>query len=88
MIIDEHLIKKMTELSKLEMKAEGWRKHGAAVAVVSGVIDVLRVERGVDAAPHVQRVLGFDDVLASVVQCAVAEQEAHAAQGQIFLVVA
>jgi len=70
------------------MQAEGWSKQGAAIAVISRVIDVLRVERGEDSAPHVQRVVGFDDVLAAIIQFAVAKQEAEAAQGQIFLVLA
>ena len=74
--------------SKLDMKAQRRRKQRAAVAVVAGVVDVLRVERSEDAAPDVQRVVGFDNVLAAVVQFAVAEQEAEASEGQIFLVVA
>src|SRR5580693_1192808 len=74
--------------SKLDVKAEGRRKHGAAVAVVAGVDDVLRVESGEDATPHVKRVVSFDDVLAPIVQPAVAEQEADASEGQILLMLA
>src|SRR5579863_4034146 len=77
-----------TSSSKLDMQAEGRSNQGAAVAVVAGVVDVLRVERREDSAPHVQRVVGFDNVLAPIVQFAVAEQEAEASEGQIFLMVA
>ena len=74
--------------SKLHVQPKRGGKHRAAIAVVAGAVDILRVERREDAAPHVQRVVGFHDVLAAVVQIAVAEQEAEAAQGQIFLVLA
>jgi len=66
-----------TNLSKLDMQAEGWREDRAAVAIVAGVVDVLRIERGEDAAPHVQRVIGFENVFAAIVQVAVAQQESE-----------
>jgi len=49
--------------SELDMQAEGWRKHGAAVAVVAGVGDVLRVERREDAAPELQSAVAFFNIL-------------------------
>ncbi|HEY6373248.1 MAG TPA: hypothetical protein VIX37_21915 [Candidatus Sulfotelmatobacter sp.] len=49
--------------SELDMQAEGWRKHGAAVAVVAGVGNVLRVERREDAAPELQSAVAFFNIL-------------------------
>jgi hypothetical protein len=70
------------------MQAQGGRKHGAAVAIVTGVVYVLHVERCKNSAPYVQRVKGFHNVLAAIVQVAIAQQESDAAQGQILLMVA
>jgi hypothetical protein len=67
--------------------ADGADPDGAAVAVVAGVVDVLHIERVEHAAPGVVVVVAFDDVFAAVVEVAVAEQEAEAAEFQILLVV-
>jgi hypothetical protein len=48
----------------------------------------LRVECGIDAAPHVKCVVSFDIVLAAVIQFAVAGQEADPSEGQILLILA
>ena len=69
------------------MGAERGDEHGAAVAVVAGVIDVLQAGREVDAAPDVGCVVGLHDIFAAVVETAVAEQEAEAAIGEVGLVI-
>jgi hypothetical protein len=59
-----------------------------AVLVLAGVGDGLGVEDVEDAAPGVEVVVPLEDVLAGVVESAVAEQEAEAAEGEVALVVA
>ena len=70
------------------MHADGFDEDGAAVPVVAGVLDELGVEGVVEAAPGVEGVVALEDVLARVVEAAVAEQEAEATEGEVGLVVA
>ena len=69
------------------MEADTRSEHGAAVAVVARIVDVLQVEPGGDSAPHVRVVVSLDNIFAAVVQPAVTEQKAQASEGQIFLMV-
>jgi hypothetical protein len=62
-------------------------QHRPAIFVVTRVVDELKVERIVDAAPRVQIVVALENVFAGVVQLAVAQQEAEAAKLQIVLVI-
>jgi len=69
-----------------------WRRSEAdgdraAVAVVAGAGDELDVGRGEDAAVELGGVVGLDEGLAAVVQAAVAEQEAGAAEREVAAVV-
>jgi len=56
------------------VKPEGRHKHRPAVAVVTGIVNVLQARRDVDAAPHMGGVVALDNVFAAVVQGAVAEE--------------
>jgi hypothetical protein len=62
---------------RLELNVCPERRHHyrPAVAVVAGIVDVLRPRSKIDSAPHVQRVIGFHDILPPVVQPAIAEQK-------------
>ena len=70
------------------MHADGFDEHGAAVLVVAGMIDELKVEGVVNSAPDMSVVVALEDVFAGVVEVAVAEQEAFAAESEVGLVVA
>ena len=76
-----------TEILELHMGAERGHNHRPAIAVVSRIVDVLHARSHVNAAPHVDRVVGLHDVLATVVQLAIAEQKTEAAIGEIDLVI-
>jgi hypothetical protein len=52
--------------------AEGADEDGAAVAVVTGVDNVLGAGGDVKAAPDVQRVISFENVFTAVVELAIA----------------
>src|SRR5258706_1731334 len=67
--------------SEIDVQTRGGNERRAAVAVVSGVMNVLDVEREIDAAADVGRVVCLDDARRSVAQRAVADQEAQAAGG-------
>ena len=69
------------------MGAERRHNHRPAIAVVSGIVDVLHARSQVNAAPHVDRVVGLDDVLPAVVQLAIAEEKAEATIGEVDLVI-
>ncbi len=73
---------------EVDVHADGFDQHRAAVLVVAGMIDELQVKRVVDSAPGVQVVVALEDVFAGVVQVAVAQQKAQAAIAQIVLVIA
>jgi hypothetical protein len=53
-------------ISKLQVQTKGWNEHRPAGAIVSGVIDVLCVQRRKNASPDVRRVVSFEDVLTRV----------------------
>lgn len=49
------------------MDAERWREYRTAIAVVSGMIYVLKPERGIKSSPDVHRVIGLEDIFAAVI---------------------
>ena len=61
---------------KVDMGTDAEHRNGAAILVIAGMGDKLNVKGGVEAPTVVSSVVGFDDVLTSVVQMTVAEQEA------------
>jgi len=67
--------------------AHGLDPDGAAVAVVAGIVDVLDIEGEEETLPGVPGVVALDNVLASIVQAAIAEQKTEAAVLQIILVI-
>ena len=60
----------------------------AAVFVVAGVVDKLCVQRIINAAPSMKVVITLQDVLACIVQIAVAKQKAQATEAKVVLVIA
>jgi len=69
------------------MAADRENPDGTAVAVVAWTVDVLHVECVEETTPGVPVVVAFDDVLATIVESAIAEDESGAAIFQIILVV-
>ncbi len=69
------------------MKAQARDYDRAAVAVVAGIVDVLHSGSDIDSAPNVGGVVRLDDVLASVVQPSITQQETQAAIGKVDLVI-
>src|SRR5580704_11878867 len=69
------------------MGAERRDNHGPAIAVVSRIVDVLHARSQVNAAPHVDGVVGLDDILPAIVQLAIAEEKAEATIGEVGLVI-
>src|ERR1700688_5203426 len=69
------------------MQAHGRNNHRSAVAVVTGIVDVLHADRWVKPAPKMQRVIGFLNSFTPVIEAAVTQQKAIAAQRQILLVI-
>ena len=63
------------EKSKLQMEPNGRNEHRSAGAIVSRMVDVLRVKRCKNAPPNVRSVIGFQDVLTGITQVSVSEQE-------------
>jgi hypothetical protein len=53
------------------MEAQRWNKYGAAVTVVTRMIDILEVDGRIDAPPQVQCVKRLHDIFAAVVELAV-----------------
>src|SRR5271156_5474478 len=70
------------------MKAQGGHEDRTTIAIVAGVVEVLKIEGSVNAAPRVEGVVGFENVLAAVVQAAISEKKSEAAEREIFLVIA
>src|SRR5690349_20037613 len=69
------------------MKPQRWHDYRSAVAVVARIVDVLHAKRRINPAPHVQRVIGLDNILAPVLETAVAQKKTLATEREVFLVV-
>src|SRR5260370_37570427 len=72
---------------ELQMQAQRRHDYRSPVPVISGIVDVLQPERGINPSPHVECVVGLDDVLTPVSQPPVAQQEAQASQREVLLMV-
>ena len=71
---------------QFNVKAKSRDDHRTTVAVVRRIDDVLHIRGNVESFPHMHGVVALQNVLAPVVQRAVAEQESEAAIGEIRLV--
>src|ERR1700751_207437 len=69
------------------MQPERRHEDRPAVAIVAGIVDVLDAGGDIDSAPQVQGVIGLDDVFPTVIQMAIAEQEAETSSSQVVLVI-
>jgi hypothetical protein len=69
------------------MQPEGWHHYRPPVAVVAGVVDVLHSGSDIDSAPNLCHELRFDDLLPSVVEPSIPEQETLLAIRQIHLAI-
>src|ERR1035437_8894850 len=72
---------------KLDVGAERRNDDGAAIAVVTGIDDMLHTGCEVYTAPHVRRVVGLKNIFAAIIQLAIAQQESQAARREIVLVI-
>src|SRR6185312_2745626 len=70
------------------MHADGFDEDRAAILVVAGMLDELAVEGVEEAAPGVHGVVALEDIFACIVQMAVTEEKAKAAELEVVLVVA
>lgn len=57
---------------ELHVRAERADKNRPAVAIVTGIVGVLKIRCDVDPAPDVKSVIPFHDILAAVVERAIA----------------
>ena len=51
---------------EFDMCAQGWHDHGAAIAIVARVINILHAGCEINSTPDVRGVIKLDDVLAAV----------------------
>jgi hypothetical protein len=70
------------------VKSKCRHEHRAAVAVITGIVDVLQSKRRIDPTPQVSGVIGLDNVFPAVVETPVSEKKPRAAQREVFLMVA
>src|SRR5215468_782854 len=74
-------------LLKLQMHPKSRCEYRSAVAVVSGVVDVLHIKCGKQPAPHMGVVVVLDNGLAPVIERAISEQKTAPTECQITLMV-
>ena len=61
---------------KLHVQAKCRNEDGPPVAFVARMIDKLKTEGRMESAPGVQRVIGLENVFATVVEAAIAQEKA------------
>jgi len=69
------------------MKPNGGHKHRTAIAIVSGVGDMLQAWSNVNVAPDACGAIGLQDIFAAVVEPTIAYDEALVSIGKVGLVV-
>jgi len=69
------------------MEPQGRHDYRSRVLVVARIVDVLQAKRRIKFPPNMQRVICFDNVLAAVIESAVAEKKTGTTESEIFLVV-
>ncbi len=69
------------------METEVSHPDRTAIAIVSGIVDVLKIGPHKQSAPDVRVIVRLFDILAAVVQMAVAQKKAKAAEFQVVLMV-
>src|SRR5262245_39120547 len=62
-------------------------QNRAAVAVIPGVVDVLKIEREEGAAPQVNGVISLDNILPSIGQPAIPKQKAETPKREVLAMV-
>src|ERR1700682_4080286 len=78
---------KVSTVLKFEVQAQGGNNDRSAVAIVTGIVNVLYASRWVKPAPKMHRVIGLLNGFTSVIETAITQQKAVAAQSQILLVI-
>jgi hypothetical protein len=68
---------------ELQVEPEAGNKHGTAVAIVSGIHDVLQAWSDVNATPEVCGVTGLSNIFAGIVQPTVAELLGSGASAEV-----
>jgi repressor of nif and glnA expression len=69
------------------VQAERRNQNGAAIAVIAGIVDVLKIEAGVNATPEMHGVIGLEDIFPAVGEAAISQQKAESAESEILLMV-
>src|SRR5882762_6458884 len=69
------------------MEPQRRHDHRSPVPVVAWIVDMLQAKRRINSPPNMQRVISFDNVLATVIETPIAEKKTGTAEGEIFLVV-
>lgn len=72
---------------EFQMKPNGGHKHRTAIAIVSGVGDMLQAWSNVNVAPDACGAIGLQDIFAAVVEPTIAYDEAVVSIGKVGLVV-
>src|SRR5580700_8397650 len=78
---------KVSTILKLNVQTQGGNNHRSAVAVVTGVVDVLYPDRWVKSAPKMQCVIGLLNGFSPIPEAAIAQQKTITAERQILLVI-
>lgn len=74
--------------SEVNMRADGADPRGPTIPVVTGIGDVLHIERVEETVPCVPVLVAFDDGLTPAVEVAMAENEAEPTESKVVLVIA
>ena len=69
------------------MGSQAGHDHRSAVAIISRIVDVLHAGSKIDSAPGVDGVIRFHDILAAVIEAAIAQQKTFAAIREIHLMI-
>src|SRR5580698_3757445 len=83
-----HCLKQCAKATlEFDVCAERRYDHRAAIAVIAGIVDMLHAGSNVYTAPNVCRVVSLENILAAVIQLAIAQQETLSSRRQVVLMI-
>lgn len=72
---------------EFRVEAQRWHRHRTAIAIISGIVDVLCAKSEVNATPKMRGVVSFHNVFGPITKCAITQQKAETAIGKINLMI-
>jgi hypothetical protein len=73
---------------EFDVQAQAGNENWSSITVITGIVDVLQIQGGINSAPEVERVVCLFDILSPVVEATVPQQKTKSSESQVRLMIA